>query len=111
MKPMRWWGLPLVLVGFWGIAQLDLFDCAHKSRSRAQLDRILLAEIETAEDAAQARLREALGGCLAAAGPERCREETRQRFSAAWTTQKVQIEDKYRRILEEFEVRCRASLT
>lgn len=100
---MRWWGPPLVLVGFWGIAQLDL-DCAHKSRSRAQLDRILLAEIEAAEDAAQASLREALGGCLAAAGPERCREETRQRFSVAY-------EDKYRRIQEEFEVRCRASLT
>ena len=58
------WALPLVLVGFWGIAQLDL-DCAHKSRSRAH--------------------------------PERCRQETRQRFSAAWTKQ--------------FEVRCRASLT
>ncbi len=30
---------------------------------------------------------------------------------SAWTTQKAQIEEKYRRILEEFEVRCRASLT
>ncbi|MBI2544740.1 MAG: hypothetical protein HYY64_06810 [Candidatus Rokubacteria bacterium] len=104
------WALPLLLVGFWGIAQLDL-DCAHKSRSRAQLDRIRLAEIETAEDNAQAALREALGGCLAGAEPDRCRQETRQRFSAAWTTQKTQIEEKYRRLQEEFEVRCRASLT
>ena len=107
---MRWWALPLVLVGFWGIAQLDL-DCANKSRSRVQLDRILLAEIEAAEDTAQAALREALGGCLAVAEPERCRQETRERFSAAWTKQKAQIEEKYRRILEQFEVRCRASLT
>jgi hypothetical protein len=108
---MRWWGLSLVLAaGFWGIAQLDL-DCAHKSESRAQLDRTLLAEIEAAEDTDQAALREALGGCLAGPEPERCRQETRERFSAAWTRQKAQIEDKYRRILEEFEVRCRASLT
>jgi hypothetical protein len=107
---MRWWGLPVVLIGLWGIAQLDL-DCAHKSRSRAQLDRTLLAEIEAAEDADQAALREALGGCLVGAEPERCRQETRERSSAAWTRQKAQIEDKYRRILEEFEVRCRASLT
>ena len=107
---MRWW-LPLVLAaGFWGIAQLDL-DCAHKSRSRAQLDRTRLAEIEAAEDIAQAALGEALGGCLAGAEPERCRQETRERFSAAWTRQKAQIEDKYRRMLEEFEVGCRASLT
>ena len=42
---------------------------------------------------------------------ERCRTETRQRFGTAWTKQKAQIEEKYRRILEEFEVRCRASLT
>ena len=97
-------------MGVWGIAQLDL-DCAHKSRSRAQLDRALLAEIEAAEDDSQAAFRQALGGCLAAAGPERCREETRQRFSAAWTTQKAQIEGKYRGMLEEFEVRCRRSLT
>ena len=110
MKPMRWWGLPLVLVGFWGIAQLDL-DCAHKSRSRAQLDRVLLAEIETAEDIAQAALREALGGCLEGTEPERCRQETRQRFSAIWTKQRAQIEEKYRRLREEFEVGCRASLT
>lgn len=107
---MGWWALPFVLVGCWGVAQLDL-DCAHKSRSRAQLDRILLAEIETAEDTAQAALRDALGGCLQGADPERCRQETRQRFSAAWTKQKAQIEEKYRRLLEEFEVRCRASLT
>jgi len=107
---MGWWALPLVLVGFWGITQLDL-DCAHKSRSRAQLYRILLAEIETAEDFAQAALGEALGGCLKGADPERCRTETRQRFGTAWTKQKAQIEEKYRRILEEFEVRCRASLT
>ena len=89
---------------------MDL-DCAHKSRARAQLDRILLAEIEAAEDTAQAALGEALGGCLAGAAPERCRQETRERFSAAWTRQKAQIEDKYRRMLEEFEVGCRASLT
>jgi len=107
---MRWWGVPVVLVGLWGITQLDL-DCAHKSGSRAQLGRTLLAEIEAAEDADQAALREALGGCLAEAEPERCRQETRERFSAAWARQKAQIEDKYRRILEEFEVRCRASLT
>ncbi len=30
---------------------------------------------------------------------------------SAWITQKAQIEENYRRILEEFEVRCRASLT
>ena len=107
---MGWWALSLFLAGFWGIAQWDL-DCAPKSRSRTQLDRTLLAEIEAAEDTAQAELREALGGCVTGAEPERCRQETRQRFSAAWTRQKVQIEDKYRRILEEFEVRCRASLT
>ena len=89
---------------------MDL-DCAHKSRSRAQLDRTRLAEIEAAEDIAQAALGEALGGCLAGAEPERCRQETRERFSAAWTRQKAQIEDKYRRMLEEFEVGCRASLT
>lgn len=107
---MRYWALPFVLVGFWGIAQMNL-DCAQKSRSRAELDRALLAEIETAEDTAQAALGEALGRCLAGPEPERCRQETRQQFGTAWTTQKAQIEEKYGRILEEFEVRCRASLT
>ena len=107
---MPWWALLLVLAGFWGIAQMNL-DCAQKSRSRAELDRALLAEIETAEDFAQAALGEALGRCLAGPKPERCRQETRQQFSAAWTTQKAQIQEKYRRMLEEFEVRCRASLT
>jgi hypothetical protein len=102
--------VPLVLGGLWGLVQLDL-DCAQRSRSRAQLDRTRLAEIEGAEDTAQAALREALGGCLAAADPERCRQETRQRLTAAWTIERAQIEEKYQRMLEEFEVRCRASLT
>ena len=102
--------MPLILGGLWGLTQLNL-DCAHKSKSRLQLDRTLLAEIESAEDAAQAALREALGGCLAGTEPERCRQETRERSSAAWTREKAHIQDKYRRILEEFEVRCRRSLT
>ncbi len=102
--------LPLLLLGFLGVIQLDL-DCAQMGRSRTQLARALLAEIEAAEDIAQAAFREALGRCPGGPAGARCRRETEGRFSAAWVTQKADIEARYERTLQEFEVRCRASIS
>ena len=107
---MGWWAVAAILAGFWALAQLNL-DCMHESRSKAELGRVRLAEIEAVEDIHQAALRDALGRCPSGAAREPCRSEVERRFDAAWQKQKAEIEEKYRRMLEEFQVRCRASLT
>jgi hypothetical protein len=69
----------------------------------------MLSEIEGAEDIHRAAMWEAFGRCAPSANASLCRERERQHFEAQWERQKKEIEDKYRKMLSEFEERCQAS--
>ncbi len=81
-------------------------DCARPAEARARIALLRLAEIEGAEDIHRARMWEAFGRCPAgdAGGP--CRAGERRRFESAWEAKRRAIEDKYRDLQTEFELRC-----
>ena len=54
---------------------------------------------------------EAFGRCTPGRAGEPCRERERRRFDAQRDEQKRQIEAKYRRMLSDFEERCRSSIS
>ena len=97
----------VVLVVVTLVVELPL-TCADREASRQQIGRARLSELEQAEDAAWGTLHEALGQC--ASIPGRC-ESARADFDADLARARATIEQRYRRILEEFEVRCRSPLT
>jgi hypothetical protein len=90
--------------------QIEL-DCARPGQARHDLGRLMLAEIEGAEDIHREAMWEAFGRCPAGATGAPCREGERQRFGARWDDQRRQIEAKYRRMLAEFDERCRSSIS
>jgi hypothetical protein len=94
----------------WGVssAQLEM-DCARPHQARNVVGRLMLSEIEGAEDTNRAAMWEAFGRCPGGPGAGACREKEQRRFEAQWERQKRAIEDKYRKMLSEFEERCQAS--
>ena len=100
----------LLAAGAWGIsqAQLDL-DCSQPSAARTLIGRIMLSEIEGAEDINRAAMWDAFGRCDAGPGRERCVERARQRYEAEWDGEKSAIETRYRNMLEDFQLKCHAS--
>jgi hypothetical protein len=82
--------------------------CADPVASRQQVGRARLSELEQAEDAAWGTLREALARCGGVA--DTC-DRARAEFGAEVARARASIEERYRRILEEFEARCRLPLT
>lgn len=86
-------------------------DCSQPGQARGVLGRLMLAEIEGAEDIHRAVMWEAFGRCASGRAGEPCRERERRRFDAQWDQQKRQIEAKYRRMLSDFEERCRSSIS
>ncbi len=107
---MRAWMLGLTLTGMLQGAQLEL-DCARPAAARNLIGRVMLSEIEWAEDVNRAAMWEAFGRCTARARADACREEQRQRFGADFARQKAAIEAQYRQMLNDFEARCQASIT
>jgi len=99
-----------VLAGFLAAAPFDL-DCRQPVSARELLGRIKLSEIEWAEDVNREAMWAAFGRCVALPDATACREGIERRFASEWARQKSAIEAKYRRIQEDFEVRCRASIT
>ncbi len=98
-----------VMLG-WAVswAQLEM-DCVRPQQARNVVGRLMLSEIEGAEDAHRAAMWEAFGRCPRGPGAAACRQTEQQRFEAQWERQKRAIEDKYRKMLAEFEERCQAS--
>jgi len=91
-----------------GWTQLEM-DCARPQQARSVVGRLMLSEIEGAEDTNRAAMWEAFGRCPGGSGAAACRRREQQRFEAHWERQKRAIEDKYRKMLSEFEERCQAS--
>jgi hypothetical protein len=106
--PLTGWLLWAILSGTLPGVDTDL-DCARLDQTRIWLSRLMLSEVEGAEDIHRAAMWEAFGRCAPSANASLCRESERQRFEAQWERQKKEIEDKYRKMLSEFEERCRAS--
>jgi hypothetical protein len=104
------WALVLATTGVLAGVQLDL-DCARPEAARSLIGRAMLSEIEGAEDIHRAAMWDAFGRCPAGAEHAPCMAEERRRFEADWERQKNAIEAKYRKLLEDFAERCRASLT
>ena len=100
-----WFGGAVLVVAL-AVGDIDL-DCARPGQARNHVARLMLAEIEGAEDIHRAIMWEAFGRCAAG---EVCRERERRRFGAQWDQQKGQIEAKYRRMLSDFAERCRRSI-
>ena len=75
------------------------------------IGRARLSEIEWAEDVNREAMWQAFGRCSGQPGAEACRERERQRFSDDLDAVVAAIDAKYRRISEEFEARCRTSIT
>ena len=107
---MQAWWLGLALGWMLGGTQLDL-DCAEPARARALIGRLQLSEIEGAEDINRAAMWNAFGRCPTGPRQAACREAEQRRFEGDWQKQKAAIEAKYRTMLEQFEERCRASIT
>lgn len=107
---MASWGRTLALVLSLVGAQLEL-DCARPEAARDLIGRVMLADIEGAEDIHRAAMWDAFGRCAAGPAREPCVTEAKRRFEADWERQKAAIEAKYRKMLEDFQQRCRASLT
>jgi len=107
---MNGWMAGLTLASMLGAAQLEL-DCARPSAARNLIGRVMLSEIEWAEDVNREALWQAFGRCSAGPRAEACRDEERKRFGADFERHKAAIEAKYQEMLEEFEARCRSSIT
>ncbi len=90
-------------------AQIDL-DCARPDAALRLVGRTMLSEIEGAEDINRAAMWDAFGRCPAGPSREACVSQEKRAFEANWEQQKAAIEAKYRRILDDFTARCRASL-
>ncbi len=108
--PLSGWLPGVLLTGALLGAQVDL-DCSKPQQARAWVGRLMLAEIEGAEDIHRAAMWKAFGRCPAGAGGTPCRVKVRERFEAEWEQQKRGIEGKYRKALSDFEERCRAAIT
>ena len=107
---MRAWILGGVVWVILGLAQLDL-DCAQPARSRNLIDRLMLAELEYAEDVHREAFWTALGQCPSEPAGRACRAQEQSRFDARWREQRAGIEVKYRKMREAFEARCKASIS
>jgi hypothetical protein len=103
------WLLGAILSGTLLGAETDL-DCARPDQAKIWLARLMLSEIEGAEDIHRAAMWDAFGRCAPGANGGPCRESQRRRFEAQWDRQKKEIEDKYRKMLSDFEDRCRAAI-
>lgn len=100
----------LVLAAVLLLAEADL-DCARPIQSRSYIAKLRLADIEGAEDVHREALWRAFGRCPAGPGQAACRAEQQRRFDAEWQETKAAIDAKYRKMAEDFEVRCRASIS
>lgn len=107
---MNGWLLPLALTGLLVMAQGDL-DCARPAQAKSLIAKLRLAEFEWAEDVHREALWNAFGRCPAGPRQAICRAEQQKRFDAEWQRTKAGIEAKYKKMEEDFEVRCRASVT
>ena len=83
-------------------------DCSRPAQGRELIARLRLAEIEGAEDIHRAAMWEAFGRCPEGAAGGSCRTAEQRRFEAEWEGQRAQIDAKYRAVLSDFELRCRA---
>jgi hypothetical protein len=102
------WVVGVILGWAVSAAQLEM-DCARPQQARNVVGRLMLSEIEGAEDTHRAAMWEAFGRCPGGSLAGACRQKEQQRFEAQWERQKRAIEDKYRKMLSEFEERCQAS--
>ena len=102
--------LAWALIWLAGATPLDL-DCGQRDAAVTLIGRARLSEIEWAEDVNREAMWQAFGGCSGQPGAEACRERERLRFTADLDAALAAIDDKYRRIFEDFEARCRASIT
>ena len=107
--PLSSWLPGILLAGALLGGQMDL-DCSRPQQARTWVGRLMLGEIEGAEDIHREGMWRAFGRCPAGALGTRCRDTVRERFEAEWELQKRGIEDKYRKMLLEFEDRCRAAI-
>jgi hypothetical protein len=107
--PLNGWLFWAVLSGTLLGVETDL-DCSRLDQARIWLSRLMLSEIEGAEDVHRAAMWEAFGRCATNAIGGLCRETERHRFEARWDQQKKEIEDKYRKMLSAFEEGCRAAI-
>jgi len=82
-------------------AQLEM-DCTRPQQARNVVGRLMLSEIEGAEDTNRAAMWEAFGRCPTGAGTDAaaCRKKEQTRFEAMWEQQKRVIQDKYRKMLD-----------
>ena len=85
-------------------------DCSRPAQGRELIARLRLAEIEGAEDIHRAAMWEAFGRCPEGAAGGSCRTAEQRRFEAEWEGQRARIDAKYRAVLSDFELRCRATI-
>jgi hypothetical protein len=100
----------LALTGVLLMAQADL-DCARPIQSRNFIAKLRLAEFEWAEDVHREALWNAFGRCPAGPGQAACRAEQQRRFDAEWQKIREGIDAKYRKMEEDFDLRCQASIS
>src|SRR5262245_2618628 len=86
-------------------------DCTEPSAARTLVGRLRLSEIEGAEDINREAMWEAFGRCPPGPAREACASREQSRFEAKWDEEKRGIELKYEKILNDFEARCRGSVT
>ena len=110
--PEQWVaGALLLLAGATAQADPLGLDCAQPAAARTLVSRLILSEIEGAEDINRAAMWEAFGRCPPGPAREACAAREQSLFEAKWYEEKRRIEQKYEKMLNDFEARCQASLT
>lgn len=106
---MAGWFIWMALGAAGAAAQLDL-DCAAPERARALIEYAWLSEIEQVEDIHRDLLDKALARCPAGQGRPACRTDQRRQADLEWERKLTDIKARYEKMLNDFEVRCRASI-
>jgi hypothetical protein len=92
------------------VTQSDL-DCARPAQSRTYIAKLRLAEFEWAEDVHREALWNAFGRCPAGSRQADYRAAEQRRFDAEWQNIRAGIEAKFRKMEEDFDLRCQASIS
>jgi hypothetical protein len=107
---MRHLTLGLALLGALTGTEPDL-DCARPVAGQEMVGRLRLSENGWQEDVNRAAMWDAFGRCAALPNAATCRDREKERFEAAWDTQKAAIEAKYEQMLRDSQARCQAAIT
>ena len=102
-------GLLLSGIALWTAAGVDP-ECADEGWKRQVFAQARLFELHDTEEKFRTGLALELAGCLPGPAGGACRTRAQSRFQSERDNPRSEIDDRYRRLLREFEDRCRSTI-